>query len=216
MPRQLILPADGELFGVLRVRAGCDIKKEGRRYVFCVCACGQSKYVKPSDLRRGAVSSCGCIPRAILLDRNQRLATHRMSGAPEHHIWRGILDRCLNQNSKYYARYGGRGVGVCDRWRDSFSSFLADMGPRPSNAFTVERKDNSKGYAPENCIWATRKEQNRNKRSNRLIDFNGARLPVSEVAEAIGIKPGTLFARLNRGMTPPRLYQRSGLMRGGR
>src|SRR4029450_810900 len=116
MARTLVLPGTGDTFGRLTVVMTDYRQRDGRAVVQCRCSCGGTVYAKPSDLRRGTVTSCGCARRDVLLERNASLATHRMSNSPERHIWRGILSRCLCRTSKYYPGYGGRGISVCDRW----------------------------------------------------------------------------------------------------
>lgn len=91
-----------------------------------------------------------------------------MSNTPEHRVWRGMQERCYNARRQDWPDYGGRGITVCDRWRDSFETFLADMGPRPSPKHSVDRIDNAKGYEPGNCRWATATEQARNRRNVKL------------------------------------------------
>lgn len=93
-------------------------------------------------------------------------AKHGRAGTPEYVIWEGMKARCSNPNRPRYNRYGGRGIGVCDRWQD-FSLFLTDMGERPGPGFSIERIDDSKGYEPGNCRWATRAEQQRHKRMQK-------------------------------------------------
>ncbi len=120
----------------------------------------------------------------------------------EYKVWDGMRQRCNNPNSPDYPRYGGRGITICERWSASFSNFVADMGPRLSRAFQIERRDNDLGYSPENCRWATRKEQQRNRRNTRFIEFNGERLSVPEWSERTGIERHTLYLRIRRGWTP--------------
>lgn len=105
------------------------------------------------------------------------------------------MSRCYNKMDKNYKNYGGRGIVVCDRWRTSFQAFLSDMGERPAG-HSLDRKDNSVGYEPKNCRWATRTQQNRNKRTNCVIEFNGEKLCVSEWAERFCIRDDTLRVRL--------------------
>lgn len=108
-----------------------------------------------------------------------------------------MLSRCLNPNAPHYADYGGRGITVCERWRE-FSNFYADMGAKPPG-LTLERIDNDKGYSPENCRWATREEQARNRRSNRLITYEGVTATLAETARRVGMGVTTLRGRLDAG-----------------
>lgn len=121
--------------------------------------------------------------------------SHGMSGTSEYISWLGMKNRCMCTNNPAYDRYGGRGIDVCERWSDSFEAFYADMGDRPENT-SLERRDNEKGYSPENCYWATRTEQSRNMRSNVNITFNGVTKCVAEWAKTVGLKASTIEARI--------------------
>jgi hypothetical protein len=211
MAKQIVIPKTGEKFGRLEIISSAWADASGRKVVRCLCTCGNFKTVKPSDLRRGAVTSCGCA-HADVARKNLPDPIHGMSATPEHHIWRGILTRCRCVRSKYFPRYGGRGITVCERW-SAFSNFIEDMGLRPGGAFTIERKNNDGPYSPENCIWATRKTQNRNKRTNRLLSYNGETKPVSQWAEELGIQPVRIFTRLRRGFTTERALTTADLRR---
>jgi hypothetical protein len=123
---------------------------------------------------------------------------------PEYAIWNNLISRCTNPKNTRYARYGGRGIGVCERWAADFVNFLADMGRRPSSAHSIDRIDNDRGYSPDNCRWATRKEQCRNRASSRFIEFAGASRTAAEWAELIGVSQTTLHARLKAGWTVER------------
>jgi len=135
-------------------------------------------------------------------------------------VWNGIMGRCLNQNNPAYPRYGGRGITICDRWRD-FAAFLADMG-EPPPGFSVERVDNDQGYSPTNCIWADRKTQGRNKRDNHLLTVNGETLTIAEWADRVGLKYATVHQRIRYGWPPdaavltPLVTVRRGIKRGQR
>lgn len=102
----------------------------------------------------------------------------------EYQAWRAMRQRCLNPRHRAFARYGARGISVCKSWA-SYAVFLADMGRCPSG-LTLERLDNAKGYEPNNCVWATRKEQQRNRRNTLKVSFRGELRPLAEVAEAHG------------------------------
>lgn len=113
-----------------------------------------------------------------------------------------MISRCYNEKHHHYANYGGRGITVCQRWRDSFAAFLADVGPRPSPQHSLDRyPDNNGNYEPGNVRWATRSEQQRNRRVNHLLTFQGKTQCVIAWAEELGINPVTIIARLRAGRT---------------
>ncbi len=118
--------------------------------------------------------------------------------AREFYSWTNMLTRCYNPKFRYFSDYGGRGILVCDRWRKSYPAFLADMGRRPSPAHSLERRDNSRGYEPDNCLWVTIKEQANNRRSSRLITAFGATKTLAQWSEEKGIQPATIAYRLDR------------------
>jgi hypothetical protein len=116
----------------------------------------------------------------------------------EYQTWNGLKGRCLNTNNNAFHSYGGRGITVCDRWKDSFEDFLADMGPRPSPKHSIDRVNNDLGYSPENCRWATKKEQGNNRRTNVYYEYAGERLQLTTWANRIRINKTTLHMRINR------------------
>jgi hypothetical protein len=118
-----------------------------------------------------------------------------MSHSEEHHIWKKMKFRCLNPNSDNYHHYGGRGIVVCDRWLESFENFYQDMGPRPKG-LTLERKNNDGPYSPENCKWATRREQANNTRRTRRVIYNGQSFSVAQLARQFGLSDTVLHDRL--------------------
>lgn len=170
----------------------------------CRCSCGKSVVVAAMRLRKGETQSCGCLHREILKTQG---VTHGMTRnghkATEYRIWRGIKNRCYNKNEPAFKNYGARGITVCDRWRDSFENFYADMGPRPSKDMTLDRTNNDLGYSPENCRWATATQQARNSRHAVPITIGGETRSISEWAEKCGIGKRTLWHRLRvAGMSP--------------
>lgn len=124
---------------------------------------------------------------------------------PEYAQWSGMLSRCRNPNSERYPNYGGRGIKVCKRWEigvgglSGFECFLADMGRRPTQKHSIDRKDNNGNYEPSNCKWATNTEQCRNRRSNRLVTYNGETMSMMAMAEKYGISYYVLRNRVSRG-----------------
>ncbi len=115
-----------------------------------------------------------------------------------------MVQRCHNPKNHAYSRYGGRGIEVCQRWRDSFVDFMADVGPRPSLAHEIDRIDNEKGYAPGNVRWATSKQQGRNRSTNHRITALGETLCIVEWSERTGLSKETIRQRLKRGWSPER------------
>jgi hypothetical protein len=136
--------------------------------------------------------------RPDLAERNRQNATHGMTGSRTFKTWDAMRYRCNNPQSKDYPNYGGRGIRVCDRWLNSFEAFLADMGERPSG-MTLDRIDGDGDYCKENCRWATPLQQNRNRRSNVILEFQGDAGPISYWAEKVGLERKTLEYRIRVG-----------------
>ena len=162
----------------------------------CKCDCGtESHRVEGGCLRNGRVTSCGCYARER---SSERARTHGRRDSREYSIWRAMKKRCYVQNASGYARYGGRGIKVCNRWRDSFENFYEDMGPAPEG-MSLDRIDGDGDYAPSNCRWATIKQQQRNTCTNRLISYKNKTLTLVEWSEITGLASETIAARIKRG-----------------
>ena len=161
----------------------------------CECECGNTSVVALGNLTSGHTTSCGCYNLQRIVETK---TTHRLGGTPEHVSWAHIIQRTTNKESVDYKNYGGRGITVSDKWRYSFETFLDDMGNRPTPKHSIERIDNNLGYFKENCKWANRKAQARNKRSNVVIDFDGKSLCLAEWAEVTGISYYALYFRICR------------------
>lgn len=155
----------------------------------CQCDCGNDSIKRGVNLIHGGTRSCGCG------QHRGRVATY----TSERKIWYGIKQRCYNANEICFARYGGRGIVMCEAWKGSFNSFIADMGPRPSPRHSIDRIDNDGPYAPWNCRWATRTEQGRNKRNNVILTHNGQSLTMSEWSEKLGIPENSIYYRKKLG-----------------
>lgn len=151
----------GQRFGKLLVLSLVEKSKNGTTKWRCKCECGIEKVLFSTVLNRGQ-KSCGCDARAAA---SVARTTHGLTGSPTYNSWRSMHSRCLNNNNPDYAEYGGRGVGICEKWKE-FESFLADMGTRPQG-MSLDRKDNDGNYEPSNCKWSTAKEQANNRRPAR-------------------------------------------------
>lgn len=179
----------GKRFGRLLVISRAQIERARNVMWHCKCDCGNMTIAAASNIGRTTLS-CGCLAKetaAELLRTARYQLTHGMSKSPEYIVWAGMHQRCYNPKHHKYARYGGRGIIICDRWRDNFMDFYADMGPRPSLKHSVEREDNNGNYEPSNCIWATMPVQARNTTTNNFISINGITLCVVDWCKVIGV-----------------------------
>jgi hypothetical protein len=150
----------GKIFGRLTVIEEAGKNKYGAFWWKCKCECGNIKKVYGMNLTRGLTKSCGCLRIEKTV---QRSTTHGKFHTFAYKVWADMLQRCNNPNSSSYQDYGGRGITVCERWQ-KFENFFEDMGERLYSNLTIERVDNSKGYSPDNCVWADKFVQARNKR----------------------------------------------------
>ncbi len=171
-----------------------------------MCECGTVKTVRRSDLQSGRTSSCGCLRRETATRTGAAIRTHGQSKNPLYHLWHAMIARCHNPAHAAYRYYGARGVKVCDRWRESFEAFAADMGARPVG-LELDRIDSEGDYKPGNVRWMNRRMQkmNRAKRSDhyepRPIEWNGQTYAISDLAAIAGISYSAMYGRLMGGMS---------------
>lgn len=164
------------------------------------CFCGECFERNFSNLKRFPHTGClGCSAKS-------RITKATINGDTKHPLyktWKGMNHRCHNEKSPEYPNYGGRGIVVCDAWRDThptagFKAFCEDVGERP-DGMSLDRVDNNLGYCRENCRWATQKTQMNNISRNHLVEYRGSTLTLQQLAETLNIKPNTLYYRINRG-----------------
>lgn len=197
MPRSLTYIAIGSEFGRLRV-VGTGLTKRGRGGYSCLCFCGRSKVYSYSQLAAGIVISCGCY-RDAKGNPTHGLSMKDGKVRPEHGIWSQIKGRCGAKDNAAWDAYGGRGIVVCTRWINSFENFYDDMGDRPSKSHSIERRDNDGPYSPENCYWATKKQQARNRRTSHLVKYLGRDMSLAEACELAGVAYGAGMYRVSVG-----------------
>ena len=196
----------GTIFSRLKV-VGLSPKKSGRKsYWVCLCECGNKKVVRSDSLKKGMVRSCGCLKREQDKKNLTKHHRHKESKSRLHNIWIGIKKRCNNMNDD---RYGGRGIRVCEEWMESYEAFRDwSLKNGYSDNLTIERKDNDKGYYPENCSWIPQSEQAMNRRSTVWIEWDGKRKSIKQWSDYLGINYGTLHSRYYRSkMKPPELFE---------
>lgn len=193
--------AVGQVFARLTVE-GPPERRAYHIYWPCRCVCGGRTVSRGTTLTNGEAQSCGCLMRerqlAATVTHGHTDKAHNKR-SPEYYTWIAIKARCERPTVVGYSNYGGRGIAVCDRWRDSFPNFLADMGPRPSPKHSIDRIDVNGPYEPANCRWATQSEQCNNKRHNQRRTHNGQTMTLSQWSVKTGIHRATLEGRLRRG-----------------
>lgn len=174
-------------------------KSRGYKWV-CKCSCGgEVSVIVESLLKKNGTQSCGCLHYEEFSLPN---TTHGEAGVEtktaEYQTWLGIKARCNNPGGEHFKHYGGRGIKVCDRWMNSFENFLSDMGRRP-DGMTIERKNTNGDYSQDNCVWATMRDQQNNRRNNHRIECFGTTRTLAEWGRATGISDQIIWKRLKRG-----------------
>ena len=186
----------GQRFGRLVALERID-KKRWRS----ACDCGGEAASSTQNLVSGKARSCGCLNREISAVTSRRHGGH---GTRAYQVWDAMLQRTTNPKTKQFSDYGGRGISVCAVWLD-FANFLADMG-QPPDGYSLERTNNDLGYCKDNCEWATRTAQQRNRRVNRMISYNGEVKCLAEWAEQFSLTSKVITGRLNAGWSMDEVF----------
>ena len=174
----------------------------------CKCDCGNCVEVTSNSLKSGKTRSCGCLKKDLATIRMTKHGFACRATIKTYNAWFNMIERCYNFEGINYHRYGARGIEVCDRWLDKekgLANFMGDMGESPINT-SLDRIDNNGDYTPENCRWATYKEQGNNKETNRNITYNNITLNMKQWANTLGINYSTLRQRLRLGWSIERAF----------
>lgn len=167
----------------------------------CECDCGTQKIIRKDSLIQGKSKSCGCLHKENAAAQiRERSVKHGDFGTKLYGVWAAIKRRCYNQNSRYYHEYGGRGITVCDRWKDDYSYFKEwSLAHDYKEGLSIDRVDTNGNYSPDNCRWVSMKEQQNNRRNNIKLAYEGKEYTLRELSDISGISFRTLKGRHERG-----------------
>lgn len=192
----------GDRFGRLTVIKESHYDKYGHIFWLCKCDCGNDTFAKPSSLNSGHKTSCGCLQKETLSKLNRTHGYSVDSGIDKniYQIWKGMKARCYNPRSQMYYLYGGRGIGICEKWRFDAKSFHDwSLSNGYMRGLSIERIDVNADYSPENCKWIPIREQNSNKRNTRYLMVNGEKKRLVDLAKEYNIKYSTIYSRIKMG-----------------
>lgn len=184
-------------FGRWLVIEQAEKDRSGEIRYLCKCDCGNERVIRRTSLTTGNSKSCGCFSRDVATRRNTK---HGGANSRLYRIWAGIIQRCCNDRKRYeWEKYGGRGIRVCDEWKqyEAFKSWAINNGY--SDDLSIDRIDPNGNYCPENCRWATSYQQANNKRTSKFITYNGKTATVREFADEYKIPYSCLYTRLRNG-----------------
>lgn len=186
-------------FGRLKVISYEGNNKYRKALWLCRCDCGKTKIVLGSSLLNNSTKSCGCYNRE---KSKKNFLKHNLSYSKLYKVWQGIKTRCYNNNFIYYCNYGGRGIKMCDEWKNDFVTFYDwALNNGYQEGLTIDRINNNDDYCPTNCRWTTREEQNNNMRKTILVEYKGKLRTITELANEFGLKRKELYYKLKKGWT---------------
>lgn len=186
-----------------------------RKYAKCICECGNIFELRYDSLK--ITKSCGCLKKEQDKINLTKHHSHKLTGTKLWNTYYGMLSRCYRNNDKRYNDYGGRGIKVCEEWKNSFEEFVKwsfENSFVDSEEYSIDRIDNNLGYSPDNCRWTTRKAQCRNRRSNTIIYYEGEYITLIELSEKTGIPYSLIRERYNRGNNLEEILTKGSLPKG--
>lgn len=205
MSKNQIKDLTGQRFGRLRVIEQTAERKNRRVVWKCVCDCGNECYIVSRSLISGATKSCGCFMQE---SRGKSRITHHKSNEKIYLTWQSMRKRCESPNNKNFTDYGGRGIKVCEEWRNDFQAFYDwAMANGYADNLTIDRIDVNGNYEPSNCRWVSRKIQSNNRRNNVYLTYKGETHTISEWGEIKNIKPSVLYQRKRKGWSVEKMLE---------
>lgn len=195
MSRQKIGDLTGQRFGRLVVIERVGTRSRNALWK-CKCDCGNEKEVLSGSLANGHTKSCGCFRSQFA---REKVTTHGMCKTKLHGVWTAMKARCSNSHLESYSNYGGRGITVGDEWSDFINFYNWANSTGYNGLLTLNRKDNEKGYCPQNCEWSTRKEQANNKRNNVWYEYRGEKKTISQWSDVCGMSYKIIAGRIRAG-----------------
>ena len=185
----------GKTFNRLTVIKRAEVEKK-EVYYLCKCTCGNEKIIRGKDLKYNKIKSCGCLNKEKTTERNTK---HSLRHTRIYRIWLLMKNRCLNSKYHLFKNYGGRGITICNEWKNDFISFYNwAMKNGYEEHLTIDRINVNGNYEPSNCRWATKLQQQRNTTRLRKITYKNETHCISEWAELLGLKYNTLYYRFRR------------------
>lgn len=193
----------GQRFGRLTVIRRAK-NRRNLTYWLCKCDCGKEVEVSKGSLVRGYTKSCGCYNLEKIIERNTK---HNLNKTRIHNTWVHMKQRCFNKNTQAYANYGGRGITVCEEWKNDFMAFYNwAINNEYTDELTIERVDVNGNYCPENCTWITKSQQCLNTRKNVFLTYNGMTKTIKEWADYFNVTYSAFFHRVERGWDLDRIF----------
>lgn len=192
----------GVKFGRLTVLGRSDNQPKGGYAIWvCKCDCGNISAVRSYFLTSGHTKSCGCLKKEIVKRKDNKVLIQGVfnKNARLYHIWNAMMNRCYSKNNSRYKNYGQIGISVSENWHNPVDFYEWAIGNGYSDGLTIDRKDNSKGYCPENCRWVTNKIQQNNRKNNKILTLNGVSHTQREWEEIQGLTRGVIYNRLKLG-----------------
>ena len=188
----------GQKFKYLTVIEETEKDKNGRTMWLCKCKCGNYHKACTKYLLNGQTTSCGCRRKQILADTTKKNTTHGLSNSEIYHRWSGMKSRCYNPNDNEYQNYGGRGIAICEEWKDFINFYNWAINNGYSENLTIDRINVNGNYEPDNCRWTDYKIQGNNTRRNHYLTYDGTTKTMSQWADILGMSYYTLRARINQ------------------